>query len=69
MTPQVYNHPSPIGQVWMLVDGRSCPVRNRLSALPNNVKQSVVDIDGSSLSSNGESDDSECFSSDHMFLE
>ena len=29
----------------MLVDGRCRPVRNKLSALPYNVKQPVVDID------------------------
>ena len=62
--PEVYNDPSPIGHGWMLVDGRCRPVRNRLPALPNNLKQPVVDIYGFSLSSNGESDDSECFSSD-----
>ena len=27
---EVYNHPSPIGHGWMLVDGRCHPVRNRL---------------------------------------
>ena len=76
--PEVYNHPSPTGHGWMLVDGRCHSVRNRLSALPNNVIQPVVDIDGFSSSSNGESDESECFSSDdesecfssdNMFLE
>ena len=34
---EVYNHPSPIGHGWMLVDGRCRPVRNRLSTLPNNI--------------------------------
>ena len=53
----------------MLVDGHCRPVRNRLSASPNNAKQPVVDIDGFSLSSDGESDESECFSWDNMFLE
>ena len=53
----------------MLIDGRSYTVRNRLSGLPNNVKQPVVDINGFSSSFDGESDESECFSSDHIFLE
>ena len=53
----------------MLVDGRCRPVRNRLPALPNNLKQPVVDIDGFSSSSDCEIDESECFSSDDMFLE
>ena len=35
--PEVYNHPSPLGHGWMLVDGRCHLVRNRLSTLPNNV--------------------------------
>ena len=52
----------------MLVNGRCRPVRNRLSALPNNLKQPVVNIDGFSSSSDGESDESESFISD-MFLE
>ena len=69
LRPEVYNYPSPIGQGWMLVDGRCRPVRNKLSALPNNVKQPVVDIDGFSSSSDGESDESECFSLGDMFLE
>ena len=34
---EAYNHPSPIGHGWMLVDGRCRPVRNRLSTLPNNI--------------------------------
>ena len=67
--PQVYNNPSPIGHGWMFVDGRCRPVRNSLCAFPNNVKQPVIDIDGFSSSSDGESYDSECFSSDNMFLE
>ena len=67
--PRVYNHPSLIGHGWILVDGRCCLVKNRLSAFPNNAKHLVVDIDGFSSSSNGESDESECFSSDNMFLE
>ena len=67
--PEVYNHPSSTGHGWMLVDGRCCPVRNRLSALPNNIKEPVVDIDGFSLSSDSESDESKCFSSKNMFLE
>ena len=67
--PKVYNHPSPFGHGWMLVDGRCRPVRNRLPALPNNLKQPVVDIDGFSSSSDCEIDGSECFSSDDMFLE
>ena len=65
---EVYNNPSPIEQGWMLEDGRCRPVRSRISALPNNLKQPVVDNDGFSSSSNGESDESEYFSSDDMFL-
>ena len=53
----------------MLVDGRRRQVRNRLSALLNNVKQLVIDIDGFSLPFDSESDESECFSLDDMFLE
>ena len=67
--PEVYNYPSSIGHGWMLVNGRYRPVRNRLSALPNNVKQPVVDIDGFSLPSDSESDESKCFSSDDILLE
>ena len=67
--PEEYNHPLPIGHDWMLVDGRCHPVRNRLSTLPNNIKQPVVDIDGLSSSSDVESDQIECFSLDDMFLE
>ena len=51
----------------MLVDGRCCPVTNKLSALSNNVKQPVVDIDRFSLSSDGERYESECFSLGDMF--
>ena len=69
LQPELYNHPSPIGHGWMLVDGRFRPVRKRLPALPNNLRQQVVDIDGFSLSSDGKSGESECFSSDNMFLE
>ena len=46
----------------MLVDVRCRPVRNRLPALPDNIRHPVVDING--FSSDDESDDSECFSSD-----
>ena len=53
----------------MLVDGHCRPVRNRLSALSNSAEQPVVNIDGFSSSSEGESDQSECFSSGDMFLE
>ena len=67
--PLVYNHPSPVEHSWMLVDGHCRPVRNRSSTLSNNVKEPVVDIDGFSSSSDGESDESECFSSDDMVLE
>ena len=67
--PEVYNYPSPLVHGWMLVDGRCHLVRNRLSTLPNSVKQPVVDIDGFNSSSDGESDESECFSSGNMFLE
>ena len=67
--PEVYNHTSSIGRGWMLVNGRCRPVRNRSSALPNNVKQPVVDIDGFSLPSDSESDESKCFSSDDILLE
>ena len=34
--PEIYNHPSPIGNGWMLVDGYCRPIRNKLSALPSN---------------------------------
>ena len=67
--PEVYNYPPPIGHGWMLVDGRCCPVRIKLSALPINLKKPVVDIDGFSSSSDGESDESKYFSLDVMFLE
>ena len=60
--PEVYNHTSPIGIGWTLVDGLCRPVRSRLSAPPNNVKQLAVDIDRFSSSSDGENDESECFS-------
>ena len=53
----------------MLVDGRCRPVRIKLSALPINLKEPVVDIDGLSSSSDGESDESKYFSLDNMFLE
>ena len=67
--PEIFNHPSPIGNGWMLVDGRCRPVRNRLSALPNNIRRPVIDIDSFNSSSDGDSDESECFSSDDMFSE
>ena len=67
--PEVYNHLSPIGYGWMLVDGRCRPIRNRLPPLLNNVKRLVVDINGFTLSSDGESHESECFGLGDMFLE
>ena len=40
--------------------GRYRPVRNRLSALQNNVKQPVADVHCFSSAADGESDESEC---------
>ena len=67
--PGLYNHPLTIWHGWMFVDGRCCPVRNKLPALPNSVEQPIVDIDGFSSSSDVESDESECVSSGDVFLE
>ena len=53
----------------MLLDERCRSFRNRLSALPNNLKQAVADIDSFSLYSVGESNERELFSSGNMFLE
>ena len=53
----------------MHVDRRCRQVRNRLSAPANNLNQVVIDNDGSSSSSDGESDESGYFSTDDMFLE
>ena len=53
----------------MFVYGCCLPGRNRSCAPPNNAKQSVVDIDGFSSASDGESDESECFSLEDVFLE
>ena len=44
-------------------------MRNKSPALPNSVERPIVDIDGFSLSSDGESDESECVSSGDMLLE
>ena len=66
---EVLNHPSHIGHGWILVYGCCLPVRNRSSAFPNNAEQSVVDIDGFSSASDGESDERECFSLEDVFLE
>ena len=67
--PEIYNHPSPIGHGWMLVDGHCRPVRNKLPALPSNLMQSVDNgMDDFSFSSDGESDDSES-SADDLFSE
>ena len=41
---EVYSHASPIEHGWMHVDRRCHSVRNRLTALPSNVKQPVVDM-------------------------
>ena len=66
---EVYNNPSPIGHGWMHVDRRCHSIRNRLTALSNNLKLLVVDIECFSFSSNDESDETKCFSLNDMFLE
>ena len=55
--PEIQDHPSPIGNGWMLVDGRCRPIHHSLSALPTNIfRTSSVDTD--------ETDPSDCESSD-----
>ena len=41
--------------------------KNKVTCFPKNAKHLVVDIDGFSSSSDGESDESACFSSDNVF--
>ena len=54
--PEIQDHPSLIGNGWMLVDGRCRPIRHSLSALPTNIFRTSVDTD--------ETDPSDCESSD-----
>ena len=63
LQPRVYDHPSPVVDRWILVDGRFRPVRNKLSALPHSVERLVIGIDGFSSSCDCESDESLCFQS------
>ena len=53
----------------MHVDRRCHSIRNRLTALSDNIKLLVVDIEGFSFSSNDESDGAKCFSLNDVFRE
>ena len=68
--PELYNHPSPIGHGWMLVDGNCRPIRNSIPPLPSNLKVHSFnhDKDYFSSSSDEESGEDQSESEDNIDL-
>ena len=67
--PELYTHPSSIGQCWILVNGNCRPICNTLPSLPSNLTIHSLEknLDDLSSSSDGKSDNDQ--SEDDLYLE